>query len=196
MKTLNEYAKAFGAKLPHKYSFKELGITTLDQATDWVESQSKDTDKYGEYPEGFCIYKHGTPIAKMKNRDYIDKHHAIGSGDVLHTRNIIIERFFNGTLDDIMDVLVDSLKNYSERVREWWIKHIITQSTVVSEMRKHNFADQKAFALYLHENVDSAFKSFYFCNKEDILAGYSLAPLLNEWIKSNWKKFEKEIKAL
>ena len=192
----SNYAYGLGALVPHKYTFKELGITTLDAAHEWVEGQASDVEKYGEYSEGFCIYKDGAPIAKLKNRDYVDKHHAIGAGDILHTRNVVIERFFNGTLDDLMDVLVDAMKDYSDRLREWWVSNIVAQEAIVTEMRKHSFADQKAFALYLQEKVDGSFKSFYFANKDDVLSGYSLTPLLNDWIKGNWKKFEKEIKAL
>lgn len=177
-------------------SFVDLGITTLEQAYDWVETQSKNTDLYGEYSEGFVIYKNGTPVAKMKNRDYVDKHHAIGAGDILHTRNVVIERFFAGTLDDLMDVLVDSMKLFAERIRDWWIERSAENMVVCQELRKHDFETQKDFALYVQAHAPNQFAGFYFSNKDDIISGYIITPLLNKWIQDNWKKFEKELKSL
>jgi len=194
--SFEEFADKFCVVKPTVYRFVDLGINNLEQARDWVENESKNTELYGEYPEGFVIYKNGIPVAKMKNRDYIDKHHAIGAGDILHTRNVVIERFFAGTLDDLMDVLVDSMKDYSERIRKWWLEQVLENEKVCVEMRKHDFETQKDFALYVNANAPKAFASFYFGNKDDILSGYVVTPLLNKWIQDNWKKFDKEIKSL
>lgn len=194
--SFEEFADRLHASKPTVNKFADLGITTLEQARDWVEAQSKNIDLYGEYPEGFVIYKNGTPVAKMKNRDYVDKHHAIGAGDILHTRNVVIERFFAGTLDDLMDVLVDSMKEYAERIRDWWIERSAENMVVCQELRKHDFETQKDFALYVQHHAPKQFAAFYFSNKDDILAGYVITPLLNKWIQDNWKKFEKELKSL
>lgn len=193
---LEELIEVGGFKMPSKKTFKELGINNLEDARNFVESESKKIEIYGEYPEGFVIYENGIPVAKMKNRDYVDKHHAIGAGDILHTRNVVIERFFLGTLDDLMDVLVDAMKEFSEKIREWWVGEVLKIDAICKDMRKLDFPTQKEYALYVQDKVPGSFKSFFFMKKEEILSGYNITLLLNEWIKDNWKKFEKEIKSL
>lgn len=41
----------------------------------------------------------------MKNKSYVDKH-GIVTGDPLSVRNIIIDRFFGDSMDDVADILV------------------------------------------------------------------------------------------
>lgn len=52
------------------------------------------------------MYLDGYPICKMKNESYVQKHGVV-TGELLYVRNIVIKRFFEDTLDDISDVLVD-----------------------------------------------------------------------------------------
>jgi hypothetical protein len=50
------------------------------------------------------VYHQDLPLCKLKNQNYVQKH-GICAGDLLMQRNVIIERFFQETLDDIWESL-------------------------------------------------------------------------------------------
>lgn len=51
------------------------------------------------------VYYQNAPLCKLKNQSYVQKH-GIVTGDLLYVRNIVIDRYFAGTLDDVEDVLL------------------------------------------------------------------------------------------
>lgn len=66
------------------------------------------------------MYWKDYPLCKIKNLSYVQKH-GILTGNLLSVRNIVIERFFADTLDDVADALVQPpiiafLKELKEKV--------------------------------------------------------------------------------
>eukprot|EP01119_Soliformovum_irregulare_P000862 TRINITY_DN10630_c0_g2_i1.p1 TRINITY_DN10630_c0_g2~~TRINITY_DN10630_c0_g2_i1.p1 ORF type:complete len:453 (+),score=104.05 TRINITY_DN10630_c0_g2_i1:43-1359(+) len=104
---LDALAKVIRVDRPKLFTFKELGIKTLKQAKEWVEKESLKSD-YGKNPEGFVVYWKEKPLCKFKNESYVQKH-GIVTGQILSVRNIIIDRFFAETLDDVADVLTNPI---------------------------------------------------------------------------------------
>ena len=101
---LDEIALRLRVLRPNRVSAAEAGIVSLQSALQWVEDQampSKNGGKFGDWPEGFVVYHLDRPICKLKNRAYNDRH-AFYANDLLHMRNLIIERYFGGTTDDVL----------------------------------------------------------------------------------------------
>ena len=71
------------------------------------------------------VYWKGEPVAKMKNKFYSDKHQLI-TGNMLSNRNIAIERYFGGTIDDVMDVLPEPIHRFVKELRAK-VKNLIAE---------------------------------------------------------------------
>jgi hypothetical protein len=101
---LDEIALKLHILRPTRCKAKDEAITSLEKALEWVEMQSKPNEnsgRFGEWPEGFVVYYLDRPICKLKNRAYNDRH-VFYSSDLLHMRNLMIERYFAGTTDDVI----------------------------------------------------------------------------------------------
>ena len=182
------YYEKLGVYLPKSHSLKSLGITTKEELVKWVEDNTPNTEEI-TYPEGWVVYKSGIPTAKIKKIDYLARHKFSG-GDVGATRNNIIEVFFSSCLDDYYDSLVDSMKEFADKLKE---KAIILNQKVnamIAEMKSKSFPTQKDYALYVLANVDKTFSSFFFANKEKILSGEITNDDFIHWLKVNQSKFE------
>ena len=133
-------------------------ISTPQEAIEWVEAQSKRED-LGELPEGFVLYVDCIPVAKMKNTAYLGVH-KICTGNVLQIRGIVIERFFEGTLDDIMDLLSPVMINFVDHLKSK-VKEILE---VMFEIAKKipEKKDPKQFSAYVKQNISKQYQSFFF----------------------------------
>jgi hypothetical protein len=191
---------------PKLYPFERYEITDLETATAFVEAESKKDNLYGEYAEGFVIYDENGPVCKMKNERYIQLHHAAGAGDTRCTRNKVIEAFFAGNMDDLYPVLIPSMKEFADKLKDWWNGKIGDLMEAADAFRGKVFEDGKAYAMFVHANVDKQFISYFFQNKVDALSkdgipvGFKLcdtdADTFADWMKKHYKSFEKEMKAL
>lgn len=185
------------ARMPHVKFMYELSITNLDEAKRWIENESNDTSKYGNYAEGFVVYNGSYPIAKMKNLRYLQLH-SVGGGDVKHSMNAAVDAFFTDTIDDIYDVLPEPTKVFVEALRA----KVITESNVVLKAINAKFAgktfeNQKDYALCVFASVDKKYSGFFFNYKEKIVDAHTdHVDLFKFWLKSNYARFEwkKEIK--
>jgi hypothetical protein len=184
-------------RLPYIKFMYEVDIKCLEDAKKWIENESNDTSKYGNYAEGFVIYNGCYPIAKMKNMRYLQLH-SVGGGDVKHSINASIDAFFCETIDDIYGVLPEPTKVFIESLRN----KVIQESKTVIDSINQNFAGktfetQKDYALCVLKTVDKKYSGFFFGNKEKILnAKADHVDLFKFWLKSNYQKFDwkKEIK--
>lgn len=193
-------------RAPLLYPFERYNIVDVDSAAAFVEGEARKDDLYGEYAEGFVIYDENGPVCKMKNERYIQLHHASGAGDTRCTRNKVIEAFFAGNMDDLYPVLVPSMKEFADKLKDWWNGKIGDLMKAAGEFRGKIFEDGKAYAMFVHGNVDKQFISYFFQNKVDALSndgipiGYKLddtdADTFAAWMKKHYKAFEKEMKAL
>lgn len=193
LESLNRsYIKAY---IPKSYTFNELQLTSLEGVLRFVEVASKDADTYGEFAEGFVCYDNGTPIAKIKNQTYLSLHHLSG-GDKAHTRNYIIEAFFNANMDDVMKVIDDDMKEFVEKIRMWYIIKVDAITKDVKKISSQTYATQKDYALAVQTLKDPSLLSMYFANKDKILKGSFDHDDINGWFKKFYEKYEKELKAL
>jgi len=189
-------ANSFGVRHPAQEKLTDLRIQTLEDAIAYVEKESKKHEKYGNYPEGMVIYKDGVPVCKMKNELYVQLHHAVGAGDLLCTRNRIIEAYFSRNIDDLMPVLIPSMMEFAETVRSWWVSQLAKLLPIVTEIAGGNYETQKDFAVKVQTVVPKQYTGFFFSNKEEILAKKADSDSFAKWMKKNYRKFEKEIKEL
>lgn len=179
-------------RLPVRYSFTELGISTLEEAKAFVE-EAKNDPRFGEWPEGFVIYFGGRPIAKMKNTRYVQLHH-VGGGDFKATRNRVIEAYFDGNLDDVYGVLTDRMKAFADDLKEQVIRiESDVMAKVVEVQEGAPYETQKDYALKVVSLVDRVFHGFFFQQKDAILNHQgNLRELFQSWLsmhqgKFNWK---------
>jgi len=177
-------------RLPHRVPFTDVGVKDLDQAVAFVENEKNATEIYGEWPEGFVIYEGGAPVAKMKNSRYVELH-AVGGGDLKHSKNRIVEAVFNGNLDDFYVVLSDRLKEFANQVQAKVAATITDTMAAVSILQRGYYPDQKAYALAVQEHLEGPWRAFAFQNKAAIVAkDPRLSLLLSEWLSKNYQKFE------
>jgi hypothetical protein len=177
-------------RLPWKKMLYELDIKTQDDLKYWVNTKGmEEIEKDGvEYSEGFVIYQGNKPIAKVKNNKYVNLH-SVGGGDLKHTRNVIIDSFFNHTLDDIYPVLVDSMKEFAKEL-ETKLANLLSQTQEAeSTLRSMSFQTQKDYALAVQKHAPKMFWSYFFQYKDDILKE-SDPTRFNKWITLNYQKFD------
>jgi hypothetical protein len=195
-----------GLHMPVRHSFQSLGITSLEDAQVYVEKESKNTTLYGEYPEGMVIYDNEGPVCKMKNELYIQLHHAAGAGDTRCTRNKVIEAFFAGNMDDLYPVLVPSMQEFADKLKDWWNGKIGSLVEAARSFDGMVFEDARAYASHVHKNVPKDFTGYFFMNKVDAVDNCGIpygvrlkdtdAESFASWMKKVHKKFEGEMKAL
>jgi T4 RnlA family RNA ligase len=192
---LEVFGKAFGVFVPAYYSFTELGLVDLESTYKFIEEAAKDNTKYGEYSEGFVAYVNGVPIAKFKNNTYLSLHHLSG-GDTAHTKNVVIEAFFNASIDDMMKVLTDPMVAFVEAIRKWYIAKSAAVMADYKAIAEGTYADQKAYALRVQQIEDKGLMAFFFANKEKVVSKTLSQDDINHFFKNAWSKYEKELKAL
>ena len=178
----------------------DVEFSSVEDAKDWVESESKKIDVYGEFNEGFVLYNDVGPIGKMKNSLYVQLHHAVGAGDTKCTRNRVIEAFFCGNMDDVYPVLTSSMQEFADKLGDWWRGKIGAILEVVSDMKDREFDTVKDFALHVKGKIASEFQPFFFQNKLEKDGKAMLGPVdsesVSKWMTKVYKKFEAEMKEL
>jgi T4 RnlA family RNA ligase len=192
---LDAAAAAFGVFMPARYTFKELGLTDLESTGKFIEDAAKDNDKYGEYSEGFVGYVNGVPIAKFKNNTYLSLHHLSG-GDTAHTKNVVIEAFFNASIDDMMKVLTDPMVAFVEALRKWYIAKSAEIMADYHSISDGTYADQKAYALRVQQIADKGLMSLFFASKDKVIDKTFSQEDINNFFKKAHEKYEKDLKAL
>ena len=116
--SLDDCAARLKVMRPSRVSAKSQGLTTLEQTLKWVEDQADPANnggKFGAWPEGFVMYHQDVPLCKLKNRAYVDRH-MFYSSDLAHMRRNIVDRYFAGTVDDIVGFCPPPIVAYSEEM--------------------------------------------------------------------------------
>jgi len=186
-----EKAQSAGLNITMPYAEKLVnnGIETLEGVKLFVHEATSMTEMFGEYPEGFVIYDGLKPVCKIKNEQYLSLHH-ISGGDHLHTRNVVIDAYFAGTLDDIMDHLTDPMKEFAESLRHKVEALFLKIQHVFADMDHKHFDTQKDYALFVQANVDRQFWPFFFQKKEDILdQSTDHMEVFTNWLTLTYKRF-------
>ena len=179
---------------PKRIMLYQHDITNKDQLVEWVEKNCPD-DEDVQYKEGFVLYDGMTPVGKIKTANYLALHH-IGGGDTAHSKNVLIDAFFAGTVDDIEKVLNDSLVAFLDKLRVWYTEKRTTLINEAVEISKDEYPTQKDYALRVQKTSDKRFASFFFSNKDKVIAGAIDGDDVARFFKMSWAKFEKDIKEL
>ena len=176
-------------KRPHLQFFFELNFKSFSEVLKWVEDQSENLI-YGEYPEGFVIYRSGIPVAKMKNTKYVQAHHVSG-GDKGHARNCIIQAIFDGNIDDLYSMLIPDLKNFAESVKEKVAKMELKVIENCNMLKVGNYINQKEYAMAVQKYCsDKKEHDFYYKNKDIILKGESISDNFIQWLRKSYMRFD------
>jgi hypothetical protein len=181
---------ASNLRLPWKKMLYELDIITLDDLRYWVNTKGIEAIEQDgvEYSEGFVVYQGNKPIAKIKSNRYVSLH-SVGGGDIKHTRNVVIDSFFNHTLDDIFPVLVDTMKEFAKSL-ETKVANLLTQSQQAeATLRELQPSTQKDYAMAVQKHAPKIFWSYFFQYKDDILKNND-PERFNKWICLNYQKFD------
>lgn len=190
---VDRIAAMIGMYRPERKYFSELGIKTLPEAVSWVEEQSKRTD-LGEVPEGWVVYSNGKPVAKLKNANYLALHGTLS--DPKHTRKVLIEAFFAGNADDLVNYLNDYQIGLLEELRKWYIAKLKVISEVADKMVGQDYPTQKEYAMVVMKGcVDKRLSSFFFQFKSEVLGG-KYKDHVSVWFREGWNRFEDDFKTL
>lgn len=187
---LAEAAKALGVMIPAQYTFKELGIDSLEKANKFVEDASLDNAKYGEYSEGFVVYNDGTPKGKIKNSKYKVLHRFSGA-DVGCSVNGAIECFFNNAIDDVWGALPDVAKELVEKIRAKVLDIRNNVMDTIEKIQAQTFPTQKDYALFIMKNVpEKRVHSFMFAMKDKIMNKTITKDDFSDWLRGHYEKWE------
>jgi len=175
-------------KRPALHFFYEYDFKDFNDVLAWVEKESEN-DKYGHFPEGFVIYRGGIPVAKMKNKKYLAAFHVSG-GNKGHAKNAIIEAIFIGNIDDVYDMMIPELQDFANSIKEKVARLGLEVMEVGNKMSGVQYPTQKDYALAVQRNCTTrTLQSFFYQNKEAIIAGKNLSELYTSWITDNYKRF-------
>lgn len=203
---LDEIALRLNCLRPNRISSREAGITSLESALKWVEDQAipaKNAGKFGDWPEGFVVYHLDRPIAKLKNRAYNDRH-AFYANDLLHMRNLMIERYFLGTTDDVLAfcpapivAFVDEMPKKVQHLFDLIINEIKRLSPIVKAATKDFKESETAAAIAELIRTDPGVQQYslprFFMKFKHLLTAEPLTPESNvkeiflAWLDMNWK---------
>ena len=179
----------YKVKMPYAEMMVSTGLDSLEKVKLFVHEATSMTDVFGEYPEGFVVYDGLKPVAKMKNEQYLSLHHVSG-GDVLHTRNVIIDAYFASTLDDIYDHLTDPMKTFADSLKERVEDLFLQVQHIFSDIKTKDLPTQKDYALYVQSMSPKQFWAFFFQKKDKILDATSdKMDLFTDWLALSYKGF-------
>lgn len=192
--TVAEFAIKWNIHLPHRVMLYQHNLNSLAQVVEWVEKNSAD-DADVQYKEGYVLYDGMKPVGKIKTTNYLALHH-VGGGDTAHSRNVIIDAFFAGTVDDIEKVLNDTLVAFLAKLRVWYAEKRTYILNEVMEIAKSEYPTQKDYALRVQKIADKRLASLFFALKDKVIAGAVDGDDIARFFKQGWGKFEKDIKDL
>lgn len=192
--TVAEFSIKWNIHLPHRVMLYQHNLNSVAQLVEWVEKNSAD-DADVQYKEGYVLYDGMKPVGKLKTANYLALHH-VGGGDTAHSRNVIIDAFFAGTVDDIEKVLNDTLVAFLAKLRVWYAEKRTYIMNEVTEIAKSEYPTQKDYAMRVQKIADKRLASFFFALKDKVIAGAVDGDDIARFFKQSWSKFEKDIKDL
>lgn len=165
---LGEYlTKSEGISLPEVICLEEMEIETKTELFVFVEDESKKS-KNGKWPEGYVLFSEGKPIAKLKNKTYLQCFHILG-GDKKLARKSVMESVVTGSIDDIYGHLDEDLKRYADELKVIVSKEMDSVMKLIGEVHGKRELNPKDYALKVRERVGEPFQSFFFQNREGLL---------------------------
>jgi len=189
-KDLQFLSSNLNIKLPHKFTFKELGIVDTYTLTKFVEDESVKEEKYGKNSEGFVGYVNGVPLCKIKSKKYSFLHGMCSEPE--SSVNRAIELFFGAGIDDLYSDLPERTQKFIDGLKQKVIQIRLQLAQAVSEATKRTFESQKDYALFTQSilSSDKRLHGFMFANKELIVTGKVTEDTYNKWLMTHATKWE------
>lgn len=180
---VEDYFNDGSVRRPWLHRCGDIGLRSHSDIIEFVEQEAMNP-LYGEWPEGFVAYQDGRPVAKLKNKRYLQLH-AVGGGDIRAARHKVEEAFFTGTLDDIEETLNDELAQHVSNLRA----SVSSMSSSVDSCMKAvesrgPFESRKEYAIAVQNSVHPPYQAFAYQR------GASGDLSFESWLCSNYAKFQ------
>lgn len=156
-----------GIALPKRIKLENLALETKEELMLFIEQESR-TNQYGKCPEGFVLYRNQEPIAKLKNRTYLQFFYTLGGNKDLAKKGIM-ESVVAGSIDDIYGHLDQDLQAYADKLKLIAEKKISATLEFLIQIAGKDDIAPKEFAIEVKEKVPSQFQSFFFQNRQALL---------------------------
>eukprot|EP01114_Cavostelium_apophysatum_P024857 TRINITY_DN9909_c0_g1_i1.p1 TRINITY_DN9909_c0_g1~~TRINITY_DN9909_c0_g1_i1.p1 ORF type:complete len:439 (+),score=116.96 TRINITY_DN9909_c0_g1_i1:105-1421(+) len=191
---LDAAAAPIGVLRPRVFILKELGLNSLKDAKDFIEKEALKSD-YGINPEGFVVFDKDAPLCKLKNVSYVEKH-GIVTGNLLYVRNIVLERYWKETLDDVEDAIqkhppiVKYLDELKLKVNALLQEAELIHTSKFLPLLKQNGVDASKGREYaeLVKEVEPKWQPFFYSYKNHIDEPVSAHAYT--WLKKNNTRFK------
>jgi hypothetical protein len=177
---------------PRVVSVAELAISSLVELRSWLEKQAKNTEKYGEYPEGFVVCRGFScqPIAKLKHESYLILLAFSGGQDVRFAKKRIVESVVMGCLDDVAGVLSKDQMVMAQKVKKEYSDFVARVMAGALSLSGQLYPTRKQYALAVQAQIPKEVQGFFFQNQEAVVRGFSDLPhRLERWIRDGCSKF-------
>lgn len=195
--TGDPFSNSHYIKIPEMLSLSDANITSRDDLFLYVEKQSTNED-LGSWPEGFVLYENGRPVAKLKNRRYLQRLAVNGAqnpeakDDALKSAaKRVTEAYFTGSLDDLHSFLTPELQVHADAVKLEAGKLVAEAGNAIDLIATQNIDpdDRKAFAIAVNLNVDGRFRAFFFSNKKLMAMPAEAKAAFADWLILNHSRF-------
>ncbi|RLF57126.1 MAG: hypothetical protein DRN27_08365 [Thermoplasmata archaeon] len=142
------------------------------------------------YPEGIVVYLENIPVAKIKRQDYLKIFKIVNAGNEKSSKKTIIATIINQNFDDIEGFLTDKQKEYANKKKHFFRKHINIVFNDIKDIQG-DYATQKDFALSVQEKFIglNMWMRFCFKNKKMVEQGLITEKMLFEYMQNNLEKF-------
>lgn len=178
-----------GIHLPEVIKVEDLGLTLKDELVLFVEQQSRES-KYGKWPEGFVLYVDQAPIAKLKNRTYLQCFYTLG-GDKVLAKKGIMEAVISGSIDDIYGHLDEELQAYADELKHRVAEQMRETYAFMERVGGNSELNPRAFAFAVKTDVLPQFQSFFFKNRQALLNGtLDGRQAFEDWLHVNLEKIQ------
>jgi len=192
---LTKIASQLRVEQPIYYPMASLGLKDLASVEKWIEEEARKENQYGKTPEGFVVLRDGIPIAKMKNNKYLDKHGLL-LGNILYNRNIAIDRYFQGSLDDVQDVFSPDIHEFINELRgkvQKKTEDLREQvENFIATVGRETLSNPKTYAEKVNALVgtDKPLKGILFQHRAQLAQNQEdIGSLCLKWLKANYTSY-------
>lgn len=178
-----------GILLPEIIKLEDIDLKTKEELMLFIEKQSRNS-KYGKWPEGFVLYMNREPIAKLKNRTYLQCFYTLGGNKDLAKKGVM-ESVISGSIDDIYGHLNEDLKEYADLLKLRVEEKVRATYAFIDKILGKNELEPKEFALAVKEEVPSQFQGFFFQNRQSLLKGeFDGRQVFDDWLQVNLERIQ------
>jgi hypothetical protein len=157
---------------PAVVSCIQAKLCSLDDVLAFVDRESKEDDKYGQFPEGWVGYLDNHPVVKLKNARYLAIHGTVCANEPVRYRKGIASSLLLGTFDDIKQFVDSSqiLSAYANRVKEKLASFRLSIQRAAEELAECSSYTKKEYALSVQRRLDPILHGFFYVCREELMS--------------------------